>query len=87
MTRADQLAAAEREAERRRLEHRFAVKHAEREIWRRYCMSPSDTGSAWFKLHTADMSFVEDEVRYLDLCGLLERREGEPDVVRVRGNA
>lgn len=32
MTRADQLDAAEREAERRRLEHRFAVEYAKQSV-------------------------------------------------------
>lgn len=92
MDRDDQLAAAEREEERRRLEHEIAVCVCRERI---KSMVPKYTREAdgslrwmgWYYASSASVLGLDDPfLRYLDLCGLLERREGEPDVVRVRGN-
>ena len=86
--RADQLDAAEREAERRRLEHRFAVEYAKQSVESFFVLESWVYG--WYRkpndLNKEDAQFLRDALRYLDLCGLLERREGEPDVVRIKDN-
>jgi hypothetical protein len=84
MTRADQLDAAEREAERRRLEHEIAMDAASRRAKLFLSASCRRHTGGWVTIKPNRASQLEaDALRYLDLCGLLERDPEAPHIVRI----
>lgn len=85
MDRDDQLAAADREARRRELEHAIAIEAAVDmiECNCRHSHTEAD-GRDWYACDPRTRADLADELEYLTLCGLLDIIHGDVILVRIR---